>query len=61
MKQRGVPVEAKEGRELHPSVAKFFIGIATKATGIDAEHWDAKEGEGEGLGNAEVKVELSDG
>ena len=35
----------EEGTELHPAVAKFFVGIAVESTGVHPEHRNAKERE----------------
>ena len=40
-----VPIEGKEGGELHPAIAEFFIRVAVEPTGINAEHWDPEETE----------------
>lgn len=51
-----VAVEGEEGAQLHPAVAELFVGVAVEAAGVDAEHGDAEEGEGEGLRDAEEHV-----
>lgn len=33
-----IPVERKEGRQLHPSVAKFLVGVTVKTTCIHSKH-----------------------
>lgn len=58
MRRQGVvvAVEGEEGGELHPAVAELFVRVALEATGVDAEHGDAEEGEGEGLRDGEEHV-----
>ena len=51
-----ISVEREEGRQLHPAIAELFIGIAIEAAGVDAKHGNAKEREGEGLGNGKHHV-----
>lgn len=51
-----VAVEGEECGHLHPAVAEFFVRVAAEAARVDAEHGDAEEGEGEGLGDGEEHV-----
>ena len=51
-----VSVEGEECGELHPAIAEFFVCVAVEATGVDAEHGDSEEGEGEGLWDGEEHV-----
>ena len=51
-----VTIEWEESRELHPSVAEFFIRIALEAAGVHAEHGNSEKREGEGLWDGEDHV-----
>ena len=51
-----VAVEGEKSGELHPAVTELFVGVVVEAAGVDAEHGDAEEGEGEGLRDGEEHV-----
>lgn len=51
-----VAVEGEESGELHPPVTEFLVRVPLETAGIDAEHGDAEEGEGEGLRDGEEHV-----
>lgn len=44
-----IAVKGEESAELHPTVTEFFVRVTVEATGVDAEHWNAEEGEAQGL------------
>lgn len=51
-----ITVEREESGELHPAVTQFLVRVPLETAGIDAEHGDAEEGEGEGLRDGEEHV-----
>jgi hypothetical protein len=52
-----IPVEGKEGRELHPAIAEFFVSIAVETACVDTKHGNAKEREGKRLWDGEKHVQ----
>lgn len=49
-----VAVEWEESGQLHPAVAELLVSVSVEATGIDAEHGDAEDGEVQSLRDREV-------
>ena len=52
-----VPVEWKEGGQLHPSIAEFFVSIAVETTRVDTKHRNAKQRKGKRLRDGEKHVQ----